>query len=99
MKRRVRRERDRLKIDMQFQVHEPGDDALTRTRSGRTYSKVLPAQPVKKRRVVRVKSLPSSPYGSPVESSAVGMDSEEGREISQQLYKRIDQLGLSKGSA
>ena len=29
MKRWVRRERDRLKIDMQFQVHVPGDDALT----------------------------------------------------------------------
>ena len=27
------------------------------------------------------------------------MDSEEGQEVSQQLYKRIDQLGLSKGSA
>ena len=78
MKRRVRRERDRLKIDMQFQVHEPGDDTLTRMCSGRTYSKALPAQPIKKRTVVRVKSLPSSPYGSPVESSTEGMDSEEG---------------------
>ena len=78
MKRQVCRERDRLKIDMQFQVHEPGDDALTRTLSGRTYSKALPAKPIKKRTVVRVKSLPSSPYGSPVESSTEGMDSEEG---------------------
>ena len=84
---------------MQFQVHEPGDDALTRTCSGRAYSKALPAQPVKKRTVVRVKSLPSPPYGSLVESSTEGMDSEEGQEISRQLYKRIDQLGLSKGSA
>ena len=57
MKRQVRRGRDRLKIDMQFQVHEPGDDALTQTRSGRTYSKALPAQPVKKRTVVRGKVI------------------------------------------
>ena len=78
MKRWTWRERERLKIDMQFQVHEPGDDALTQTRSGRTYSKVLPSQPTKKRMVVRVKSLPSSPYGSSVESSTEGMDSEEG---------------------
>ena len=63
---------------MQFQVHEPGDDALTWTHSGRTYSKALPGQPIKKRTLVRVKSLPSSPYGSPVESSTEGMDSEEG---------------------
>ena len=38
MKKRLCRERDRLKIDMQFQVHEPGDDALTQTPSGRIYS-------------------------------------------------------------
>ena len=78
MKRWLCRERDSLKIYMQFQVHEPGDDALTRTRSGKTYSKALPTQPLKKRTVVRVKSLPSSPYGSPAESSTEGMDSEEG---------------------
>ena len=78
----MKRERERLKIDMQFQVHQPGDDALTRTCSIRTYPKVPPSQPTKKRTVVRVKSLPSSPYGSPVESSTEGMDSEEGREVS-----------------
>ena len=84
---------------MQFQVHEPGDEALTQTHSGRTYTKASVPQPAKKRTIVRVKSLPSSPYGSQVESSTKGMDSEEGQEVSRQLYKRIDQLGLSRGSA
>ena len=64
MKRQLCRERDRLKIDTQFQVHEPGDDALTQTRSSRTYSKALPTQPIKKGTVLRMKSLPASPYGS-----------------------------------
>ena len=84
---------------MQFQVHEPGHEALTQTRSGKSYSKVSLPPPTKKKTVVRVKSLPSSPYRSLVESSTEGMDSEEGWKVSHQLYKRIDQLGFSRGSA
>ena len=101
MRRRLKCEKDRQRIDMQFQVHQPDDDALTCTRSGRAYPKPPGPLPVNKK--VKIKewipkdtaSAPSSPLGSSTE----GMDSEEGRKVSKELYKRIDELGLNKGQA
>ena len=40
-------------------------------------------------------SLPSSPVGT----STNGMDSEEGQRMSRELYRRLDQLGLSEGKS
>ena len=101
MRKRVKRERDRLHIDMQFQVHQLDDEALTRTHSCQAYSKSDRPIPVNKKVKIKEwipKDTASAP-SSPLESSTEGMDSEEGRKVSKELYKRIDELGLNKGQA
>ena len=101
MRRRVKCEKDRLHIDIQFQVHQPDDEALTRTRSGRVYPKSPGPLPVNKKVKIkeRVPKDTASAPSSPLESSTEGMDSEEGRKVSKELYKRMDELGLNKGQA
>ena len=102
MRKRLRRERDRLKIDMQFQVHTADDDKILR--SGKHYTgKDTPGSSAptnrkitfKDKRVSETSSLPSSPVGT----STNGMDSEEGQHMSRDLYHHLDQLGLSKGKS
>ena len=78
------------KVDLQFQIHASGeadDDTALRTRSGRPYSKT-PQLPTRKSKIKsNVKSYPGSPV--PVETSTEGMDSEEGKRISQELRERL----------
>ena len=96
MRRRLKREQDRLKIDMQFQVHTADDDQVLR---GRRVYPAWVASPTsrkimfKDKKISETASLPSSL----IETSTEGMDSEEGQQLSRKLYKCIDQLGLSKG--
>ena len=47
------------------------------------------------RAIAETSSLPSSPVGT----STDGMDSEEGQWVSRELYRRLDQLGLSEGKS
>ena len=96
------RDRERLKIDMQFQVHTADDDKLFC--SGKRYGgedasgSSIPANrkiTFKDKRIAETSSLPTSP----VETSTDGMDSEEGQRMSRELYCRLDQLGLSEGKS
>ena len=96
------RDRERLKIDMQFQVHTADDDKLLRC--GKRYGgedapgSSIPANrkiTFKDKKIVETSSLPASP----VETSTDGMDSEEGQRMSRELYRRLDQLGLSEGKS
>ena len=96
------RDREWLKIDMQFQVHTTDDDKLLRC--GKRYGgedapgSSIPANrkiTFKDKKIVETSSLPASP----VETSTDGMDSEEGQRMSRELYRRLDQLGLSEGKS
>ena len=96
------RDREWLKIDMQFQVHTADDDKLLRC--GKRYGGEdapgfsIPANrkiTFKDKKIVETSSLPASP----VETSTDGMDSEEGQRMSRELYRRLDQLGLSEGKS
>ena len=49
----------------------------------------------KDKKIAETSSLPSSPVGT----STDGMDSEEGQRMSRELYRRLDQLGLSEGKS
>ena len=102
MRKRLRRERDRLKIDMQFQVHTADDDKVLH--SGKHYAgndapgSSIPANrkiTFKDKKVSETSSLPSSP----VWTSTDGIYSEEGQRMSRDLYHRLDQLGLSEGKS
>ena len=102
MVRQSRKERDQLKIDMQFQVHTADDDKILRC--GKCYGgEYTPgaSMPEKRRitfkdkKIAETSSLPSSPVGT----STDGMDSEEGQQMSRELYRRLDQLGLSEGKS
>ena len=102
MRKCIRKERDRLKIDMQFQVHTAEDDKMLR--SGKRYAeKAAPGNTppanrkltFKDHKVKETLSLPSSP----VEMSTEGMDSEEGQKVSKDLYYRLDKLGVTKGKS
>ena len=77
---------------MQFQVHQPDDEALTRTRSGQAYPKSVRPLPVNKKVKIkeRIPKDTASAPSSPLESSTEGIDSEEGRKVSKELYKRMD---------
>ena len=96
------RDRERLKIDMQFQVHTADDDKMLRC--GKRYGgedapgSSIPANrkiTFKDKKIAETSSLPTSP----VETSTDGMDSEEGQRMSRELYRRLDQLGLSEGKS
>ena len=96
------RDHERLKIDMQFQVHTADDDKLLRC--GKRYGgedapgSSIPANrkiTFKGKKIAETSSLPTSP----VETSTDGMDSEEGQRMSRELYRRLDQLGLSEGKS
>ena len=96
------RDCERLKIDMQFQVHTADDDKLLRC--GKHYGgedapgSSIPANrkiTFKDKKISETSSLPTSP----VETSTDGMDSEEGQWMSRELYRRLDQLGLSEGKS
>ena len=96
------RDRERLKIDMQFQVHTADDDKMLRC--GKHYGgedasgSSIPANrkiTFKDKKIVETSSLPTSP----VETSTDGMDSEEGQRMSRELYRRLDQLGLLEGKS
>ena len=102
MVRKKGRDRDRLKIDMQFQVHTADDDKMLRC--GKRYGgedapgSSIPANrkiTFKDKKIAETSSLPSSPVGT----STDGMDSEEGQRMSRELYRRLDQLGLSEGKS
>ena len=102
MVRKTRKDRDRLKIDMQFQVHTADDDKMLRC--GKRYGgedapgSSIPANrriTFKDKKIAETSSLPSSPVGT----STNGMDSEEGQRMSRELYRRLDQLGLSEGKS
>ena len=102
MVRRSRKEHDRLKIDMQFQVHTADDDKILHC--GKSYGgEYTPGTSMpekrkitfKDKKIVETSSLPSSPVGT----STDGMDSEEGQHISRDLYRRLDQLGLTEGKS
>ena len=95
-------DREQLKIDMQFQVHTADDDKLLRC--GKRYGgedapgSSIPANrkiTFKDKKISETSSLPTSP----VETSTDGMDSEEGQRMSRELYRRLDQLGLSEGKS
>ena len=102
MVRRSRKEHDRLKIDMQFQVHTADDDKILR--GGKSYGGEYTPQasmPEKRRitfkdkKIAETSLLPSSPMGT----STDGMDSEDGQRMSRDLYRRLDQLGLTEGKS
>ena len=87
---------------MQFQVHTADDDKLLRC--GKRYGgedapgSSIPANrkiTFKDKKIAETSSLPASP----VETSTDGMDSEEGQRMSRELYRRLDQLGLSEGKS
>ena len=87
---------------MQFQVHTADDDKILHC--GKSYSgKYTPGSSVpekrritfKDKKVAEMSSLPSAPVGT----STDGMDSEEGQRMSRELYRRLDQLGLSEGKS
>ena len=82
MVRRSQTECDRLKIDMQFQVHTADDDKILRC--GKSYGgeytpgALMPEKrriTFKDKKIAETSSLPSSPVGT----STDGMDSEEGQ--------------------
>ena len=82
MVRKSRKEHDRLKIDMQFQVHTVDDDKILHC--GKSYGgEYTPgaSMPEKRRitfkdkKIAETSLLPSSPVGT----STDGMDSEEGQ--------------------
>ena len=96
------RDCERLKIDMQFQVHTADDDKMLRC--GKRYGgedapgSSIPANrriTFKDKKITETSSLPSSPVGT----STDGMDSKEGQQMSRELYRRLDQLGLSEGKS
>ena len=96
------RDRDQLKIDMQFQVHTADDDKLLRC--GKSYGGEYtpgPSMPEKRRIIFKDKKIveTSSLLASLVETSTDGMDSEEGQRMSRELYRRLDQLGPSEGKS
>ena len=102
MVRKKGKDRDRLKIDMQFPVHTADDDKLLRC--GKSYGgEYTPgaSMPEKRRitfkdkKIAETSSLPSSLVGT----STNGMDSEEGQRMSRELYRRLDRLGLSEGKS
>ena len=102
MVRKKGKDRDRLKIDMQFQVHTADDDKMLRC--GKRYGgKDAPGSSIpanrritfKDKKIAGTSSLPSSPVGT----STDGMDSEEGQQMSRELYRRLDRLGLSEGKS
>ena len=72
---------------MQFQVHQPSDEALICTHSGRAYPKSPGPLPVNKK--VKIKErVPKDTVSAPsssLESSTEGMDSEEGRKVSKRI--------------
>ena len=87
---------------MQFQVHTADDDKILR--GGKHYGgkdapgSSMPANrkiTFKDKKISETSSLPSSPVGT----STDGMDSEEGQRMSRDLYRRLDQLGLSEGKS
>ena len=87
---------------MQFQVHTADDDKVLRC--GKSYGVVYTpgtSMPEKRRitfkdkKIAETSSLPSSPVGT----STDGMDSEEGQRMSRDLYRRLDQLGLTEGKS
>ena len=102
MVRKTRKDHDRLKIDMQFQVHTADDDKMLHC--GKCYGgkdaagSSIPANrriTFKDKKIAETSSLPSSPVGT----STDGMDSEEGQWMSRELYRRLDRLGLSEGKS
>ena len=87
---------------MQFQVHTADNDKILC--GGKRYGgedvpgSSMPANrkiTFKDKKVSETSSLPSSPVGT----STDGMDSEEGQCMSRDLYRRLDQLGLSEGKS
>ena len=101
-KKRKDRDREQLKIDMQFQVHTADDDKMLRC--GKRYGgKDAPGSSIpanrkitfKDKKIAETSSLPSSPVGT----STDGMDSEEGQQMSRELYRRLGELGLSEGKS
>ena len=79
------RDRERLKIDGGYGGKDaPGSSIPTNRKI--TF---------KDKKIVETSSLPTSP----VETSTDGMDSEEGQRMSRELYRRLDQLGLSEGKS
>ena len=87
---------------MQFQVHTADDDKILH--GGKRYGgedapgSSMPANrkiTFKDKKISETSSLPSSPVGT----STNGMDSEEGQRMSRDLYRRLDQLGLSEGKS
>ena len=87
---------------MQFQVHMVDDDKILH--SGKHYAgedapgPLMPANrkiTFKDKKVSETSSLLSSLVGT----STDGMDSEEGQRMSRDLYRRLDQLGLSEGKS
>ena len=87
---------------MQFQVHTADDDKMLCC--GKRYGgedapgSSIPANrkiTFKDKKIAETSSLPSSPVGT----STDGMDSEEGQQMSRELYRRLDQLGLSEGKS
>ena len=78
--KRAKREKDRLRIDMRYQVHPPSDEALSCTCSGRPYARSMGPLPTSRKIKIRDRTLidTASVPSSPLESSTEGMDSEEG---------------------
>ena len=91
-----------LRIDMQFQVHTVDDDKMLHC--GKRYGgEDAPGSSIAANRKITFKDKKiaetSSLLTSPVETSTNGMDSEEGQRMSRELYRRLDQLGLSEGKS
>ena len=87
---------------MQFQVHTADDDKILC--GGKSYGgEYTPgaSMPEKRRitfkdkKIAETSLLPSSPVGT----STDGMNSEEGQHMSRDLYRRLDQLGLTEGKS
>ena len=100
MKTRSKKDKN-LSVDLQFQVHTTGEDeGPMRTRSGRVFSKT-PQLPTSKHRVKNVssRSFPGSPV--PAETSAEGMDTDEGERTLRLLKDRLRedkrQIGIPEG--
>ena len=83
-------------------MHTADDDKILR--GGKCYGgedapgSLMPANrriTFKDKKVAETSSLLSSPVGT----STDGMDSEEGQRMSRELYRRLDQLGLSEGKS
>ena len=102
MRKQSRRERDRLKIDMQFQVHMADDDKLLC--SGKCYAgDDAPGSsiPANRKIILRTRKFQRRLRCRPPQCGLppMGMDSEEGQHMSRDLYHRLDQLGLSEGKS